>query len=311
MNGRKSSFEDVNLDTITGNGRSLHKSNSFSVDDAFSDGGDDETQAEFTSDFIRKELARNAQNGHSWDAGDGEVEFEDIQIEPSLEDPDASVSTIDIYAPPLHGSLDNPTSVALPPSPESRTSNTHVDAISPHSLSFRPSPPTSSEHHAFPSVVIDLSKPSAQQVTITSDSLPPASELEHPPPHSPNALQSGLPIEASSSSSKPSMAPSSSLPLPLTEPKTPTHRSSKSTGPSALEQVISKTRPAYLPPKPKPEDRKHLSDWEAMMKHSRVAGECLHSHIIKLVLTHSLQRNIKKRSGRSVVLRENEWWRNR
>ena len=41
-----------------------------------------------------------------------------------------------------------------------------------------------------------------------------------------------------------------------------------------LDKVISKTRPPYLPPKPRTEDRKHLQDWEEMMKRSRAAGEC-------------------------------------
>lgn len=40
-----------------------------------------------------------------------------------------------------------------------------------------------------------------------------------------------------------------------------------------LDKVVSKTRPSFLPPKPRAEDRKHMADWETMMKHSRVAGE--------------------------------------
>ncbi|KAF8640745.1 hypothetical protein AX17_000396 [Amanita inopinata Kibby_2008] len=52
------------------------------------------------------------------------------------------------------------------------------------------------------------------------------------------------------------------------------HRSTRSTtGPSMLEKVMSKTRPPYLPPKPRKEDRKHLSDWQNMMKMSQVAAE--------------------------------------
>ena len=40
-----------------------------------------------------------------------------------------------------------------------------------------------------------------------------------------------------------------------------------------LDKVVSKTRPTYLPPKPRSEDKKHMQDWEKMMKHSRAAGE--------------------------------------
>jgi hypothetical protein len=39
-----------------------------------------------------------------------------------------------------------------------------------------------------------------------------------------------------------------------------------------LERVLSKTRPAFLPPKSRDEDQKHLADWEKMMKRSRAAG---------------------------------------
>jgi hypothetical protein len=46
----------------------------------------------------------------------------------------------------------------------------------------------------------------------------------------------------------------------------------KDRGGSALQKVISKTRPVHLPPKPKAEDNKHLRDWEEMMKKSRDAG---------------------------------------
>ena len=50
------------------------------------------------------------------------------------------------------------------------------------------------------------------------------------------------------------------------------HKATRSTGPSVLERVISKTRPSFLPPKSRDEDQKHLSDWEKMMKRSRAAG---------------------------------------
>ena len=50
---------------------------------------------------------------------------------------------------------------------------------------------------------------------------------------------------------------------------------SRKTGTSALQKVISKTRPTHLPPKPREEDIKHLKVWEDMMKKSRQAGEIL------------------------------------
>ncbi|KAI9460498.1 rab-GTPase-TBC domain-containing protein [Lactarius psammicola] len=51
------------------------------------------------------------------------------------------------------------------------------------------------------------------------------------------------------------------------------HKATRSTGPSALEKVISKTRPPYLPPKSRDEDKRHLSDWEKMMERSRAAED--------------------------------------
>lgn len=66
-----------------------------------------------------------------------------------------------------------------------------------------------------------------------------------------------------------------------TEPSRPSaHRHSRSVGKSTLDKVVSRTRPTFLPPKPKTEDLKHLADWEAMMKQSRSAGE---SHFYPLV----------------------------
>ncbi|KAF8140565.1 rab-GTPase-TBC domain-containing protein [Boletus edulis] len=46
--------------------------------------------------------------------------------------------------------------------------------------------------------------------------------------------------------------------------------SSRST---AFQKVVSKTRPYFLPPKSRKEDKKHMADWEAMMIQSRAAEE--------------------------------------
>ncbi|KZO95461.1 RabGAP/TBC [Calocera viscosa TUFC12733] len=62
--------------------------------------------------------------------------------------------------------------------------------------------------------------------------------------------------------------PSHDQPIPFVPPRRTRHR-----GPSVLESVISQTRPVYLPPKPKAEDRKHLKDWQTMMAHARAAEE--------------------------------------
>ncbi|KIM70256.1 hypothetical protein SCLCIDRAFT_62196, partial [Scleroderma citrinum Foug A] len=50
-------------------------------------------------------------------------------------------------------------------------------------------------------------------------------------------------------------------------------RPPRTPGPSTFQKVVSKTRPHFLPPKNQKEDRKHLADWETMMKESRAAEE--------------------------------------
>lgn len=72
-----------------------------------------------------------------------------------------------------------------------------------------------------------------------------------------------------------SIPSSSSAPQPPPQPpqKPFKHRPTRSTGPSAFEKVRSKTRPTFLPPKPRQEDEKHMADWQSMMKLSRAAGQ--------------------------------------
>ncbi|KAF8260732.1 rab-GTPase-TBC domain-containing protein [Lactarius quietus] len=67
------------------------------------------------------------------------------------------------------------------------------------------------------------------------------------------------------------------------------HRATRSTGPSILERVISKTRPSFLPPKSRDEDQKHLSDWEKMMKRSRAAEDKRRKALQERRLTRELR----------------------
>lgn len=103
-------------------------------------------------------------------------------------------------------------------------------------------------------------------------------EASHIPPDSSKTV-----LSASSLVSASSITTSESIPTPnptaslsnssQSEPFRRGHRQSRSVGPSALDKVISKTRPSFLPPKPKAEDLKHIADWEAMMKQSRAFGK--------------------------------------
>lgn len=84
-----------------------------------------------------------------------------------------------------------------------------------------------------------------------------------------------------------SAAAATSHPLPVSNPVPPSgatdvsgqafdaqfKRSKKAGGRSALQKMVSRTRPTHLPPKPKEEDVKHLKVWEEMMKKSRYAEE--------------------------------------
>ena len=89
-------------------------------------------------------------------------------------------------------------------------------------------------------------------------------------------------VASASSTSSLRMIASTSLPTPSSSASnassssnfTVKHRATKSVGPSMLDKVVSKTRPSFLPPKSRAEDKKHMADWEIMMKRSRAAGEC-------------------------------------
>ena len=98
-----------------------------------------------------------------------------------------------------------------------------------------------------------------------------------PPDSAGTVLSPSSLVSASSATTSESIPTTNSTASPpnssRSEPPRRGHRPSRSVGPSALDRVISKTRPSFLPPKPKTEDLKHMADWEAMMKQSRAVGE--------------------------------------
>lgn len=111
-------------------------------------------------------------------------------------------------------------------------------------------------------------------------------ETSHTPPDSAGTVLSvGSPVSASSTATPGSIPTPNSTASPRNSSQSESsrrgHRLSRSVGPSALDKVISRTRPSFLPPKPKTEDLKHLADWEAMMKQSRAVGEF---HLGSLIL---------------------------
>jgi len=103
-----------------------------------------------------------------------------------------------------------------------------------------------------------------QESTVSQGSLPAANGQDLTPPR--------LPVEIH----VPTWPPPEALRSPTSafdETFKKQMKNSKSSGPSALQKVISRTRPTHLPPKPLEEDVKHQKDWEEMMRLSREAGK--------------------------------------
>ena len=128
-----------------------------------------------------------------------------------------------------------------------------------------------------PTAHIETSENPSPRMEPTLSFIPPDTQVDDPP----QGHGQEPPDSASVSSSQHNIpsplpeSPSVSSPRTPTSPKPPFPRQKRSVGPSALEKVVSKTRPAYLPPKNKLEDNKHMADWERMMKQSRAAGKLL------------------------------------
>lgn len=123
--------------------------------------------------------------------------------------------------------------------------------------------------------------PTSSSVRTETPVVSPSDEHPHDTKEGPHPITPQSAISTSSTTSLPMSAPT---PTPnsfhvqhasasTSQPSFSKHRSTKSAGPSMLDKVVSKTRPTWLPPKPRAEDMKHMKDWETMMKRSRAAGE--------------------------------------
>ncbi|KAF4623962.1 hypothetical protein D9613_002251 [Agrocybe pediades] len=131
----------------------------------------------------------------------------------------------------------------------------------PTPLSLTPSPPPHDDDTgSYPTMDTPTSAPLPHRNYTTSESIQSAPVSLETNGHSgPSFSLPPIPVST----------PSGDL---LTE-KARSHRAHKSMGPSAFEKVRSKTRPTFLPPKPRSEDEKHLADWQKMMKQSRAIAE--------------------------------------
>lgn len=270
------------------------ESSSFDINDAFSDGDsdhDDHPKFDFSAS-VRDEIARNL----SWIEAQHDSDGEEVERQSSGESglQDTSISTIDIGGPASILGSHSTTNSSRSRTPEDSIHSTDFSQISlsddltrerelsqpqlnvDHEPTDEVHALEQSNEHPYPSVYIDASKSLPSRVEVAStEGRPRASSHLDLPNRSSEDHSGSLPLSAPATSAERSfeIPESSSLPIPATPTKaTFTHRPTRSMGPSALEKVISKTRPTFLPPKNKQEDNKHMADWENMMKMSRAAG---------------------------------------
>jgi len=240
------------------------------LDDAFADG--DDQPFEFSSAAVRKHLAEQAH----WATVDQATETS------SVDEPNTSISTLCLDGSTC-GSKSDSASVASCIS----QSHTPVDQELSHPPLSEPEEQGEQcanvlheqnrdrEEPVHPMVYIDASKPPSSRVSVITqiDDSAPSDGVHYPQPPSPTPSALDLPT----------MTTSSSLPNgQVSVPPPQSHKPSRSTGPTTFQMVVSKTRPHFLPPKNRQEDLKHLADWEAMMRQSRVAGDMAHLAIMPL-----------------------------
>jgi hypothetical protein len=262
----------------------------FDLDDAFSDGEDADYNLEFDSAAFRKHLAENP----SW-AGNNDREDDGETENSSARDHDTSISTFCLDGSSNSYSESRSSSSSLPPPTAEEQSDAQEvpQDFSDITLSEEPSANGHSSSHedtqegdaplrhssppwdtSYPAVHIDVSRsPPSRVIMSTGAESNGKDHQEDEVVHSvSNASSSYLPAPSHDIPPLPS-SPSSPLPQSLASPTIISQRrQTYSAGPSAFQRVMSQTRPHFLPPKNRQEDQKHMADWQAMMKQSRVAG---------------------------------------
>ncbi|KAI6153881.1 rab-GTPase-TBC domain-containing protein [Pisolithus tinctorius] len=192
---------------------------------------------------------------------------------------DASVSTLDLNddtgppdvdlespSPQFHTPISPSLSVVEPGFSHEADSNPSVNGDA-HTASFEHLPEETNA--TYPAVHIDVSQPPLTRVSVTTEdgSIHPDQPISKG--NEPDSFTMARPVYPESA--KPTSSSSTSQ-LPISSSQG-SHKPSRAVGPSVFQKVVSKTRPHFLPPKSREEDRKHLADWEAMMKESRAAEE--------------------------------------
>jgi hypothetical protein len=250
----------------------------FSLDDAFSDGDDHDEALEFSSAAIRKHLAEqqrwNPQESHDEDQATESSEMNEhdtsistFYLDGSTCDSKSDSASASHVSQPIELDLPHDLSnIPLSEDPE------HQEQVNDHAgVSDEERHVT--EEPAYPVIRIDVSKPASSRVTTENGDIAAFSGENRQSFDIHGGDEPAVSRPMSPASELPTIPPSSSLPTaPVSAPSPHSHRSSRSAGPTMFQKVMSKTRPHFLPPKSQQEDRKHLADWEKMMKQSRAAG---------------------------------------
>ncbi|TFK56724.1 RabGAP/TBC [Heliocybe sulcata] len=294
---------DDEVDMVAAGAASAGKTARFDFDDAFSDGDDpDITSFRLDSAAIREELNKSLPMAEHW--MNDEANFGTSHASSLSLGPDTSISTLDLddhqhtLSPPTeYPSIDTNESpsqnsnISTPGLSESDHNFSQISLDDDHAAqedSVAHKGPHEEDPHPYPAVRIDASEDHdfhAQEIALPhtqedieetpSPSLPPTPHSAPSPSRSEPHLSLQPPPTPIASVSNPTLATASAAtataaPSVASSSK---HRPTRSVGPSILDKVVSKTRPPFLPPKNRDEDRKHMADWEAMMKRSRQAEE--------------------------------------
>ena len=223
-------------------GKGIHLQ--LALDDAFADGDDQPLQ--FSAAEVRQHFAEQEHWAATETSTVNELDtlMSTLRLDGRTSTSDSASISSQSHAPADHESSHDP-SVAL------------SDQVDHHAEDY------DKEISAHPIVYIDVSKPPSSRVSVVAqaeESAAASDETQYLEAPSPGPPALDLPTSASLPNTQTSVPPPQS------------HRSSRSTGPTMLQKVVSTTRPHFLPPKSRKEDLKHLADWETMMKQSQAKG---------------------------------------
>jgi len=266
------------------------------LDDASWDIDGQDSAPEFNAATIRRDVMQFKQNA-------ARVEENETAIyDGSTSELDASVSTLHLDGSSLSSSVsESPFQFRTPlnlPSPNEYP-RLPLEQHSDYPSNGPSHTESASEHTpgdidaAYPAVHIDVSQPLPKRVSIA---MPDDDDSQYRiSVGNDDGLNTFKPIYPEQSKSTTSASQSLSLQSDLDSSQA-SPRPPRTAGPSTFQKIVSKTRPHFLPPKNQKEDRKHLADWEAMMKESRAAGTVVHLAIITILNEHLIVEERRRKA---------------